>query len=121
MDDVEELLAADAQRRAAMISGDVEALSALLSEDLVWTHSSGRTDDKTAFLGAIAQGTVTYLALETENVDVSRHGDVYLCHGILNGRASRDGAEKALRNKFLSVWRRADGALVMVAWQSTGF
>jgi ketosteroid isomerase-like protein len=121
MDDVQELLTADAQRRDAMIAGDVDALSLLLSDELVWTHSSGRTDDKAAFLGAIAEGTVTYLALETENVGVSRHGDVYLCHGILNGRASRDGAEKALRNKFLSVWRRANGAFIMLAWQSTGF
>ena len=40
---------------------------------------------------------------------------------VMAGGWSRDGAEKALRNKFLSVWRRADGALVMVAWQSTGF
>jgi ketosteroid isomerase-like protein len=121
MDDMQELLTADAQRRDAMIAGDVDGLSRLLDDELVWTHSSGRTDDKTAFLGAIADGTVTYLSLETEDVSVSRHGEVYLCHGILNGRASRDGAEKALRNKFLSVWRRANGAFAMLAWQSTGF
>lgn len=121
MDDVQELLAADARRREAMIAGDVDGLRDLLSEALVWTHSSGRTDDRAALLGAIAEGTVTYLALDTENVSVARHGDVYLCHGTLNGRASRDGAEKALRNKFLSVWRRVNGAFVMLAWQSTGF
>ena len=41
-------------------------------------------------------------------------------NGLLNGRASRDGVEKALRNRFLSVWVRQDGDFRMVAWQSTG-
>jgi hypothetical protein len=32
-----------------------------------------------------------------------------------------DGREKALRNRFLSVWKRSDDRLELLAWQSTGF
>jgi ketosteroid isomerase-like protein len=115
------VLAADARRRAAMIAGDADTLASLLGDELVWTHSSGKTDDKAAFLAGIASRAVVYTALDVAEVTVARHGDAYVCHGTLNGRASRDGVEKALRNRFLSVWKRSGNSLQMVAWQSTGF
>lgn len=114
------LLAADARRRAAMIAGDAEALGALLAEELVWTHSSGKTDTRDSFLEGIASRSVTYLRLDVDDVSVWQHGDVFVCHGLLNGLASRDGVEKSLRNRFLAVWVRSPGAFRMIAWQSTG-
>jgi ketosteroid isomerase-like protein len=118
-DAARQVLEADAARRTAMISGDVQALGELLDEDLIWTHSSGKTDSRRTFLDGIGSGAVQYLALETEDVSVLRRGDVFICHGLLNGRASRDGVEKTLTNRFLSVWT-ADGARPrMIAWQST--
>ncbi|MGD8832192.1 MAG: nuclear transport factor 2 family protein [Pseudomonadales bacterium] len=116
----EALLDADARRRAAMIAGDVQALGELLDDDLVWTHSSGRTDDKAAFLSGIASGTVSYHALDVDDVTLLQRGDVFILHGTLHGRASRDGQEKALTNRFLSVWLRDGARFKMVAWQSTG-
>ncbi|MGE0622144.1 MAG: nuclear transport factor 2 family protein [Pseudomonadales bacterium] len=114
------VLRADAQRRAAMVAGDVTALGALLDDELIWTHSSGKTDGRQSFLDGIASGVVRYLALDTEAVQVIRRGEVFVCHGLLNGRASRDGVEKALSNRFLSVWVHEAGSFRMLAWQSTG-
>jgi 2-dehydropantoate 2-reductase len=114
------VLAADARRRAAMVAGDADALRGLLGDDLTWTHSSGKTDDKTAFLAGIASGAVIYSALDVPEVAVARHGDVFVCHGTLDGRASRDGVEKTLRNRFLGVWKRRASGFELVAWQSTG-
>jgi ketosteroid isomerase-like protein len=120
MDEKEVLLAADARRRAAMIAADATTLAALLGDELVWTHSSGRTDNKTAFLEGIVSGTVVYLALDVADVVVSQLGEAFVCHGTLHGRARRGGVEKSLHNRFLSVWRRRGDGFAMVAWQSTG-
>lgn len=114
------VLDADAKRRAAMVGGDLAALETLLDDELIWTHSSGRTDGKRSFLDGMAAGTVRYLQLETEGVRVIRRGEVFVCHGLLNGRASRDGVEKALSNRFLAVWARHSGGFRLLAWQSTG-
>lgn len=121
MNDHPDLMAADAARRRAMIAGDTGALAGLLADDLVWTHSSGKTDDKTSFLSGIASGTVQYHALDVEEVRVLERTELFVCQGTLVGRASRDGVEKPLRNRFLSVWERRGDALRMLAWQSTGF
>jgi len=116
---VEDLLEADSARRQAMVSANVDELANSLSDDLVWTHSSGRTEGKAAVIQAIKSKTVQYLSLEVEGVEVSQHNNIFVCHGTLNGRASRDGVTKELRNKFLSVWQRSGSSFKMLAWQST--
>lgn len=121
MSDVQDLLAADAARRRAMVAANVGALAAALSDELVWTHSSGRTDDKAAVLRAIESGSVSYESLEVEDYGISQYGEIFVYHGVLMGRVVKDGAARQLRNKFLSVWRRAGPAFEMLAWQSTGF
>jgi ketosteroid isomerase-like protein len=122
MTDADALRAADRRRRDAMIAGDADTLAGLLAADLVWTHSSGRKDDRTAFLARIASGAADYHELEVSDDVVSSHGELFVHHGTLLGRVSVDGREKPLRNRFLSVWKRsADGRIELLAWQSTGF
>jgi hypothetical protein len=122
MSDVEDLLKVDWARREAMISGSSSDLAATLSDELVWTHSSGRTDDKQAVLNAIETKSVIYESLQVEDYAISEHGGgVFIYHGILMGKVVKDGAEKNLKNKFLSVWQRSGSSFEMLAWQSTGF
>lgn len=121
MTDADELRATDRRRRDAMIAGDADALAPLLADELVWIHSSGRKDDRKAFLDRIGSRAAHYHELEVSDDVVTRHGDVLVHHGNLLGRVSVDGTEKALRNRFLSVWKRSGGVLELLAWQSTGF
>lgn len=114
------LKAADQARREAMISGDTDTLAQLLSDDLIWTHSSGKTDSKASFLESIGSGVVQYKSLEVSNETISRYGDLFIFHGRLNGQASRNGVVKELKSRFLSVWRKDGDAYQMLAWQSTG-
>jgi len=121
MSETQAVLEADARRRAAIISGDVEVLTALLSDRMIWTHSSGKVDDKASFLEGLASGSVKYIRLDVEDVTVLQQLDVFILHGTLLGLASRAGVEKSLRNRFLSVWQQHKDGFQMLAWQSTGF
>ncbi len=111
---------ADTARRAAMVAADATALAAYLAEDLTWTHSSGRTDHRQAVLDTIAGGAVRYLSLDARDVQVRTVGDAVVATGEVAGRVRKDGEERDLKNRFLSVWRYEAGALRMMAWQSTG-
>ena len=116
----ETLRRTDRRRRQAMIEADGEALGALLADDLIWTHSSGKTDGKRSFIEKIRSKAVLYLALDVEDDVVSSHGDVMLHHGTLTGRVSADAGERTLANRFLAVWKRAGDGFELIAWQSTG-
>ncbi|MBK81185.1 MAG: DUF4440 domain-containing protein [Gammaproteobacteria bacterium] len=115
------LRAADLRRRQAMIDGDADALAPLLASALVWTHSSGKQDGKESFLDKIAANAADYHELEVSDDVVACFGDIAIHRGNLTGRVSVDGREKALRNRFLSVWQGSGSTLQLLAWQSTGF
>jgi 2-dehydropantoate 2-reductase len=117
----EALKEADRQRREAMIASDTHALARLLADDMAWTHSSGKKDTKGTFLDRIASGAADYRSLEVADDVVSSHGDIMIHHGTLTGRVVVEGGERAMSNRFLSVWKWSGSALQLLAWQSTSF
>ncbi len=46
----------DRKRMNAMAQKDIATLNALLSDDLVYTHSTGRLDTKHSLIGAMESG-----------------------------------------------------------------
>ena len=121
MSDVEALMNADTQRRVAMVSGDVVALSDYLADDLSWTHSSGKTDSKESFLAGMASGTTVYHSLDVRDTQVRVFGDIFVLEGVVFGDVTKDGLDKKLVNRFITVWqKREHDVFQLQAWQSTG-
>ncbi len=116
----DELRDIDRVRRNAMISADTGILADLLSDELVWTHSSGKTDNKDSILEAIGSHAVSYESLSISDDTISRHGNLFIHSGRLDGQASRDGVVKELKSRFLSVWKKTGNHWTLLAWQSTG-
>jgi len=117
MDESTELLRLEKLRCDAMIAADVDALGALFSDRLTWTHSSARQDTKASFLAGLRAGGTRYLAMKRSDEQV--RGDIAVVTGLVEMRASIKGEEKELRNRYTNVWARVDGRWRMTAWQST--
>ena len=119
LSDSNRLLEFDVQRRQAMIAADIDVLTRLLSDDLVWTHSSGKTESKAEVIKALAEGAVDYRTLEMTQDRVLHFGKIFIHQGVLHGSAVRDGESKTLNARFLSVWQEVGDQIQLVAWQST--
>ncbi len=126
MSDIEALLKADASRRDAMVAGDVATMGHYLAEDLTWTHSSGKTDSKTSFLAVLASGTTVYHSLDVRDTQARQIGDLFIHEGVVFGDVTKDGQDKKMANRFLTVWlfdantSQENGGFELLAWQSTG-
>lgn len=121
MSNPDELMEADARRRGAMVAGDIETLGAYLAQDLSWTHSSGKTDSKNSFLDIMASGTTVYHSLDVRDSNVRSFGELFILEGVVFGDVTKDGQDKKLVNRFLTVWRWSiDYGFQLHAWQSTG-
>ena len=121
MSDVEALMKADTKRRVAMVAGDVVALGDYLAEDLSWTHSSGKTDSKESFLAGMASGSTVYHSLDVRDTKVRIFGDIFVLEGVVFGDVTKDGLDKKLVNRFITVWQqREHDVFQLQAWQSTG-
>jgi ketosteroid isomerase-like protein len=115
----EEVRAADTARVMATIAGDTARLAPLLADALSYGHSNGRVQTKAEFLEAVRSNRVRYEAYDYEEIQVTPVAtDLALMTGTARLRASAGGERVAFRLRFLSVWRREDGAWRLFAYQS---
>ena len=109
----------DRKRMDAMARKDLAALDALISEDLVYTHSTARLDTKQSLLGAMESGTTVYTAVAPSEVKAQDLGDTVVLTGSARIGVLSQGRPNSFAVRFTDVWSNKAGRWQMVAWQST--
>jgi ketosteroid isomerase-like protein len=67
--------ALERQRFAAQVSKDYALLDKFFGEDLVYTHSNGKQDNKTSYIQSIRDGKSVYDKIDVEAVNVRAYND----------------------------------------------
>lgn len=86
--DVEAL---ERKRFAAQVSKDFDFLEKVFADDLVYTHSSGKQDNKTTYIASIKDGKSVYDKIDIEEIIVRDYGKTAVVNGkvaITQGTAS---------------------------------
>ena len=118
----QEILDIEAKRVAAMVERDISALSRILADDLTYTHSGGRIDDKASFIALIEDTQSSYLGVDFyPGTEVIPCGDgAVLVRGKAQIRLERITGEKpSYPVWFVDVFSKRDGRWQLVAWQAT--
>lgn len=110
-----EISALEEQRFQAQVAGDTAALERLLSDGLVYTHSSASVDTKASFIQAIRDRR-PYQKVERSGEEVRLHGDTAVVTG--QARIDLNGGQQ-LNLRYTDVWVKGADGWQMVAWQST--
>lgn len=120
--DAAAIRATDEQRCAAIGNRDRAALSATLSEDLSYLHSTGQRDDKESYIAMSIEATPRTVGRgETE---VLLYGDVAVVRGDYQIHIEPDAEYPDGRHtnaSGLQVWRREDGAWRLFLHQGTAY
>ena len=109
----------DRKRMAAMAEKDVATLSALLADDLVYTHSSARLDTKASLIGNMQSGATVYSSVEPSDVMAQDCGDAVVLTGVARISVSSGGNTMKFGVRFTDVYARRGAQWQMVVWQST--
>ena len=109
----------DRRRMTAMAQKDVAKLKSVLSDDLVYTHSSARIDTKQSLIGAMESGTTVYTAVEPFDVKAQDLGDAVVLTGSARISVMSNGKPNAFSVRFTDVYANKAGQWQMVTWQST--
>jgi ketosteroid isomerase-like protein len=109
----------DKQRMTAMAQKDIATLNRLLSDDLVYTHSSARLDTKQSLIGNMESGSTVYTAVEPSDVEAQDLGDTVVLTGSCRIGVMSQGRPNSFRVRFTDVYANKGGNWQMVAWQST--
>ncbi len=109
----------DKQRMEAMAKKDIARLNALLSDDLIYTHSSARLDTKQSLIGAMESGATVYTAVEPYDVKAQDLGNAVVLTGAARISVTSNGNPIDFGVRFTDVYVNKGGQWQMVAWQST--
>jgi ketosteroid isomerase-like protein len=109
----------DKKRMDAMGKKDIATLNAVLSDDLIYCHSSARLDTKQSLIGAMESGATVYNAVEPSDVKAQDLGSAVVLTGIARIRVTSGGKPNAFAVRFTDVYVNKGGKWQMVTWQST--
>jgi hypothetical protein len=115
----QQVLDSEKSRFEVMLKGDADALSSFLADELIYTHTTGRTDTKTSFVTALRSGAVKYQAIEPEDRLVHVYGEAAVVTGQAKMKVVAGAQELSFRIRFTEVCVHRDGRWQLVAWQST--
>jgi hypothetical protein len=114
---LEEVTQAEQARCSAVGRSDWPALGNLLAEEFTYTHSSGRTEDKTTQLARLQEFD---RAVERLSIQVRLYGEVAVTNGELvfhlpavNGKPATDPHVDVMQ-----VWVKRDGRWQLAAHHS---
>lgn len=118
-DNGQKIIDLDKKRMHAMAQKDIATLNALLSDDLVYTHSSARLDTKKSLIAAMESGATVYTAVEPADVKAQDLGDAVVLTGSARIHVTSNGTPINFGVRFTDVYVNKSGQWQMVAWQST--
>lgn len=106
---------AETQRFKAQIARDVAALKLAMADELVYTHASGRVQNKAEYLQGFESGSVRYQGIDVTERVVHVYGET----GLTSGTITLDIGSKKLVSRYTGVYVKRDGRWQLVAWQAT--
>jgi ketosteroid isomerase-like protein len=118
-DTAQKIIELDRKRMQAMGQKDVATLNALLSDDLIYTHSTARLDTKKSLIEAMESGRTVYTAVEPSDVKTQDLGNAVVLTGSACIAVLSSGHPVSFSVRFTDVYANKDGQWQIVAWQST--
>ena len=98
----------------AMTDADIGKMREIVSEDMVFTHMSGKQQTREEYFSDIANGRLNYFTIEIENPEIEVDGDSAEIHftSVLNANAY--GARGTFRMTGTHCYERIDGVWIAV-------
>ena len=116
---LDQALAANRLRFEATVKADATALDRLLGVELTYCHSSGKCDDKRAYVESLVSGKTRYKVFESVENKPRLYGDFVVINGRAHVTVNLDGKEQTFDLSYTDVFVKRDGRFQMIAWQST--
>lgn len=92
--------------KQAMISANPSDLDKITSADLSYGHSSGKIEDKTAFVKAITSGASDYISIDLAEQTIYAKGKTAIVRHKLTGKTNDNGKPGELKLGVMLVFAK---------------
>ena len=104
-----QIVVADEARIAALISRDRQALEGIMSDQLIYVHSSGRAETKELYIDRVAKGEYDYRSFVITRRDLHVLNDLVFDNGDSEIDIVINGQLREIAGRYLMVWKKEDG------------
>ena len=115
----QDVAAAQDRRIAATVGADLEALGAMMTEDMTYTHSSGVTETRAEFLDGLKTGKYVYRAIVPRDRTIRVHGDAGVVSGPCHVVIEPGGKRTEIDLYFTELYVKEGSRWRMALWQAT--
>ena len=108
------------KRFAAQVSKDFDFLEKVFADDLVYTHSSGKQDNKMTYIASIKEGKSVYNKIDVEEMTVRDYGKTAVVNGKVKiEMAPIDGKPNIVPLRYVVVYmKNGKKGWQLNTWQS---
>lgn len=112
------VIAAIEALRKAMIDGDKIVLENILSADLSYGHSGGKTENKASFITALTTGSSDFVTIALSEQTIKITDNVAVVRHRLDADTNDKGKPNTVHLSVLLVWQKQKGAWSLLARQA---
>ncbi|VVO29377.1 hypothetical protein PS710_04898 [Pseudomonas fluorescens] len=105
----------------AMLKKNIAQLQALTADNLTYGHSSGKIQDKQAFIADIETGRSAFKTLEMQNQTITLSGDVALVRHHFSAQALKGTEVVPTEIENFQIWQKQKGQWLLVGRQAFRF
>jgi ketosteroid isomerase-like protein len=105
----------------AMLHKNIAQLQALTADTLTYGHSSGKIQDKKAFIADIETGKSAFKTLEMQNQTITVSGDVALVRHHFSAQALKGTEVVPTEIENFQIWQKQKGKWLLVGRQAFKF
>ncbi|MFN3322365.1 MAG: nuclear transport factor 2 family protein [Bryobacteraceae bacterium] len=115
----EEIRKAEEAWVTAITKNDGAAMGRILSDDLVYAHSTGLVESKREYIAALSSGNQKYAAVTYEDTNIRTYGDTAVVNAKVRMTGTTKGQPFDNRLLMMHVWVKQQGQWRLVAHQTT--
>jgi ketosteroid isomerase-like protein len=107
--------------RAAQVAADAKALDALCADELSYSHSDGRVEDKATFIANATNGKSKFLSLEYQDPKIRVVGTAAIArfHWVAESESVPDGKKTGTNLHILMNWQKQGSDWKLLSRAST--
>lgn len=116
--DEQSLITAVDQLKNAMISGERTALEEVAATNLSYGHSSGKVEDKAAFVESIASGKSDFVTIDLKKQTIKVTGKTAIVRHELHATTNDGGKAGEVHLGIMLVWQKEGKEWKLLARQA---
>lgn len=113
-----EVAAAVEKFNQAMVQADGGSLERLTAEELSYGHSSGKVQDKTAFVEDVVKGPFDFVTIDVADQTIKMAGETAVVRHVFSSQATNNGSPTNIRIGNVLVWQKQAGEWKLLARQA---